>query len=119
MHHDIYFVHASYSFCSISFCANLQSAFGFVIFFFLFAVCFGPYPSTMPRKIRANRILSTPSVSPSSSQLFKNDRYREAFEKMNSKCKIWAERFVILDEVDPAIRATRGWLSLLEIGCPY
>ena len=112
MNHDIYFVHASYSFCSISFCANLQSAL--------------PYPSTMPRKTRANRIPSTLSVSPSRSQLFKNDRYREAFEKMNSKCKIWAERFVILDEVDPAIRATRGWLSLLEVGytflevgCPY
>ena len=37
--------------------------------------------------------------------LFKNDHCREAFEKLNNKCKIWAERFVILDEVDPAIRA--------------
>ena len=37
---------------------------------------------------------------------------REAFEKLNSKRKIWAERSVILDEVDPAIRAnleSRGW----------
>ena len=74
-------------------------------FFFLFAVCFGPYPSTMHRKTRANRILSTLSVSPFRSQLFKNNRYREAFEKLNSKRKIWAERSVILDEVDPAIRA--------------
>ena len=39
------------------FCANLQSALGFVFFFFLLPVCFGPYPSTMPRKTRANRIL--------------------------------------------------------------
>ena len=37
MHHDIYFVHASYSFCSISFCANLQSDLGFV-FFLLFVL---------------------------------------------------------------------------------
>ena len=122
MHHDIYFVHASYSFCSISFCANLQSALGFVFFFFfLFAVCFCPYPSTMSRKTRANRIPSTPSVSPFRSQLFKNDNCREAFEKVNSKCKIWAERSVILDEVDPAIRAnleSRAWLSLLEIDHP-
>ena len=58
---------------------------------------FGPYSSTMPRKTRANRIPSTSSVSPFRSQLFKNDRYREAFEKLNSKRKIWAERFVILD----------------------
>ena len=50
-----------------------------VFFFFLFVVCFGPYPSTMPRKTRANRIPSTPSVSPSRSHLFKNDRCREAF----------------------------------------
>ena len=111
MHHIVFFLYL--------FCANLKSALGFV--FFLFALCFGPSSSTMPRKIRANRILSTPSVSPSSSQLFKNDCYREAFEKMNSKCKIWAERSVILDEVDPTIRAnleSKGWLSLLEIDQP-
>ena len=75
----------------------------------------------MPRKTRANRIPSTPFVSPSRSQLFKNDRCREAFEKLNSKRKIWVERLVILDEVDLAIRAnleSRGWLSLLEIDHP-
>ena len=72
-------------------------------------------------KTRTNRIPSTPSVSPFRSQLFKNDNCREAFEKVNSKCKIWAERSVILDEVDLAIRAnleSRGWLSLLEIDHP-
>ena len=40
---------------------------------------------------------------------------------MNSKRKIWAERAVVLDEIDPAIRAnfeSRGWLSLLEIDHP-
>ena len=61
------------------------------LFFFsssFFAVCFGPYPSTMPRKTRANRVPSTPSVSPSRSQLFKNDRCRKAFEKLNSTRKI-------------------------------
>ena len=75
----------------------------------------------MPRKTRANRIPSTPSVSSSRSQLFENDRCREAFKKLNSKCKIWAKRSVILDEVDPAIRTnleSRGWLSLLEIDHP-
>ena len=60
-------------------------------------------------------------MSPSRVQLFKNDHCREAFEKLNSKRKIWAERSVILDEVDPTIRAnleSRGWLSLLEIDHP-
>ena len=101
----------------------MQSALGFVFgfFFFLSLLCFGPYSSTMPRKTRANRIPSTSSVSPFRSQLFKNDRYREAFEKLNSKRKIRVERSMILDEVDPAIRAnleSRGWLSLLEIDHP-
>ena len=75
----------------------------------------------MPRKTRANRIPSTPSLSPSRSQLFKNDCCREAFEKLNNKRKTWAERSVVLDEVDLAFRAnleSRGWLLLLEINHP-
>ena len=80
-----------------------------------------PYSSTIPRKTRASRVSSTPTVSPSRVQLFRNERAREVYEKLNSKRKIWAERFVILDEVDPAIKAnleSRGWLSLLEIDHP-
>ena len=82
---------------------------------------FGSFSSTIPRKTRANRVPSTLSVSPSRVQLFKNDHCNEAFEKLNSKHKIWAERSVILDEVDPTIRAnleSGGWLSLLEIDHP-
>ena len=74
--------------------------------------------STMPRKTRANKVPSTPSVSLSRVQLFRNERSRKAFEKLNCKHKIWAQHSVILDEVDPAIRAnleSKGWLSLLEI----
>ena len=114
MHHIIFFL------ILYLFCANLKSALG--CFFFLFCfLCLCPFPSTMPRKTRANMIPSTPSVSPSRSQFFKNDRCREAFEKLNSKRKIWAERSVVLTEVDPAIRAnleSRGWLSLLDIDHP-
>ena len=75
----------------------------------------------MPRKTRANRTPSLSYVSPSRSQLFKNDRCREVFEKLNCKRKIWAEHSVVLDEVDPAIRAnlkSRGWLPLLEVDHP-
>ena len=80
-------------------CDNLQSAFGFVLFcfvlFFLFCffflsilLCvFGPYSSTMPRKTRANKVPSTPSVSSSRVQLFKNNRCREAFEKLNASVR--------------------------------
>ena len=64
-----------------------------------------PYPSTMPRKTRANRTPSLSSMSPFRSQLFRNDRCREVFEKLNCKRKIWAKRSVVLDEVDLAIKA--------------
>ena len=64
MHHIVLFV-------LYFFCANLQSALGFVFCFFsLFACAFGFYSSTMPRKTRANRVLSSPPVSPSRVQLF-------------------------------------------------
>ena len=64
--------------------------------------------STMPRKTRANRVPSTPSVSSSRDQLFRNERSREAYEKLNSKRKIWVECFVIL-----------GLILSLEVGCPF
>ena len=63
----------------------------------------------------------TAIVSPSRVQLFRNKHAHEAYEKLNNKRKIWAERSVILNEVNPAIRAnleSRGWLSLLEIDHP-
>ena len=123
MHHVILSVHASYSFCFFFFfvltCSLVLVLF---LFFSLYLLCaFGPYSSIMLRKTRANRVPSTPSMSPSRVQLFKNEHCREAFEKLNSKRKIWAECSVILDEVDLAIRAnleSRGWLSLLEIDHP-
>ena len=82
-----------------------------VLFLFLFLFCYVLLvlnSSTMPRKTRANRVPSTPSVSPSRVQLFRNEHSREAFEKLNSKRKIWVERSMILDKVDPS----------LEVGCP-
>ena len=97
----------------------MQFALGFVFVVFPIVFCaLVPYFSTMPRKTRANRFPSTPAVSSSRVQLFRNERARKAYEKLNSKPKIWAERSVILDKVDPVIRAnleSRGWLSLLEI----
>ena len=75
----------------------------------------------MPRKTRAHRTPSTSSESPSRSELFRNDKSREVYEKLNCKRKIWAERSIVSDEVDPAIRAnleSRGWLPLLEVDHP-
>ena len=74
------------------FCANLQSALGFVFVFVSFSyfcyVLLVLNSSTMLRKTRANRDPSTLSVSPSRVQLFRNERLREAYEKLNSKHKI-------------------------------
>ena len=75
----------------------------------------------MPRKTRAHRTPSTSSESPSRSELFRSDKCRELYEKLNSKRKIWAKRKVVLDELDYTIRAnfeSRGWLPLLKIDYP-
>ena len=61
MHHIVFVLYLFVLTCSLS----------LVLLVFLFALCLGPYPSTMPRKTRANRILSTSSVSPSRSQLLR------------------------------------------------
>ena len=76
MHHIVFVQYLFVLTCSLS------------LVFVFFALCLGPYPSTIPRKTRANRIPCTPSVSPSRSQLFKNDCCQEAFEKLNNKRKI-------------------------------
>ena len=107
-------VHASYRFYSIfCFCANLQSVLGFGFVFLFFR--------TMPRKTRAHRTTSTSSESPTRVELFKNDKCREAYDTLNCRRKIWSEQAVVLDALDPAIRAnfeSRGWLPLLEIDHP-
>ena len=108
-------------FCSIFFYANLQFALVFLYVLVGSVLCLCPYPSTIPRKTRANRTPPLSSVSPSTSQLFRNDRCREVFEKLTCKRKIWVERSILLDELDSAIRANfkrRGWLPLLDIDYP-
>ena len=61
----------------------------------------------MPRKTRANRTPSLSSESPFRSEPFKNDRCKEVFEKLNYKRRSYHvfECSVVLDEVDPTIRA--------------
>ena len=108
-------------FCSIFFVLTCSLPLAFLSILVGSILCLCPYPSAMPRKTRANRTPSLSFVSLSRSQLFRNDRCRKVFEKLNCKRKIWAERSVVLDEVNPAIRAnleSRGWLSLLEVDHP-
>ena len=75
----------------------------------------------MTRKTRANRKASTSSEPSFESDKFSSVKNQELYETLNIKRKIWAERNVLLDELDPAIRANfecRGWLPLLNIDHP-
>ena len=100
---------------------NLPLVFFFFLFFFGFVLVSCPYPSTMPRKTRAHRTASSPSKSPFQSELFQSEKNKELYETLNIKRKIWAERKVLLDQLDSAIRVNfecKGWLPLLDIGHP-
>ena len=91
----------------------------FVLFGFVLISC--PYPSTMLRKTKAHRTTSSSSEPPFQSELFPSEKNKELYKTLNIKRKIWAECKVLLDELDPAIKANferRGWLPLLDIGHP-
>ena len=125
MHHDIYlFMRHIDCYLYIFFCANLQSALGFFLFFCSFLVIFCvpcPFPSTMTRKTIANRKASTSSDPSFESDRFLRMKNQELFETLNLKRKFWAECKVLLDELDTAIRANfkcRGWLPFLDINHP-
>ena len=75
----------------------------------------------MPRKTRANRDASTSYDPPFDSERFLSLKNEEKYLQLNLKRKIWAKRQVLLDELDPTIRANfecRGWLPLLDIVHP-
>ena len=53
--------------------------------------------------------------------LFQSEKSRELYETLNLKRKIWAKCKVLLDELDPAIKANFerwAWLPLLDIDYP-
>ena len=75
----------------------------------------------MTRKTRANREASTSSEPSFESDRFPSVKNQELYETLNIKRKIWAERKVLLDEFNPAIKANferRSWLPLLDIDHP-
>ena len=75
----------------------------------------------MSRKTRANRKVSSSSVPSFESERFLSEKNQETYEKLNLKRNIWAERKVLLDELDPKIRRNferKGWLPLLDISDP-
>ena len=75
----------------------------------------------MVRKTRAHGT-STSTPSPTfNSERFSSEKNQEAFEKLNLKRNICAERKVLLDELDPELICNfkhRGWLPLLDVDHP-
>ena len=75
----------------------------------------------MVRKTRANKKTTTPSTPVFESYRFRTEKNHETYEKLNIYRSVWAERKVILDELNGEIRRnfeSRGWLPLLDVEHP-
>ena len=72
----------------------------------------------MVRKTKTNKKSTTTSIPVFESDKFRTEKNQETYEKLNIYRSVWAERKVILDELDSAIRRnfeSRGWLPLLDV----
>ena len=58
----------------------------------------------MVRKTRAHRTSTSSSAPSFDSERFLSEKNHETFEKLNVMRSVWAERKVVLDELDPEIR---------------
>ena len=75
----------------------------------------------MVRKTRAKKT-PTPSTPGFQSDRFLTLKDQETNENLHVYRKVWAERKVILDEVDLEIRRSfdrRGWLPFLDVDYPF
>ena len=95
----------------------------FFYFFFLlslFCVSF-PILSIIVRKTRSHRTSTSSSTPSFDSERFISEKKQETYKKLNIFRFVWAERKVVLDELDPEIRKNferRGWLPLMDIDHP-
>ena len=103
--------------------SNVVCPWVFSLFFFggsLFCL-FLSYLSIMVRKTRAHRTSSSSFAPSFNSERFLSEKNQETYEKLNILRNVWAERKVILDELDLDIRRNferRGWLPLLDVDHP-
>ena len=75
----------------------------------------------MVGKTRANKKTTSTSTPTLDSERFQFEKNQEAYDKLNIFRFVWAERKVVLNELDPEIRRNfecRGWLSMLDISHP-
>ena len=75
----------------------------------------------MTRKTRANRKLASFFALTFDSDRFRFEKNQEAYDKLNVFRSVWAERKVVLDELDGEIQRNfecRGWLPLMDTSHP-
>ena len=75
----------------------------------------------MVTKNKANKQSTTTSTPVFESDRFRTEKNQETYETLNIYRSVWAERKVILDELDSAIMRnfeSRGWLPLLDVQHP-
>ena len=75
----------------------------------------------MVRKTKAHRTTTNSSTLALESDRFRTKKNQETFEKLNIFRSMWAERKVVLDNLDLEIRRNfecRGWLLLMDIDYP-
>ena len=87
------------------YCSVLTCSLPLVFLFFPISFVFVPLIlSIMSRKTRANRKSTSTSSPTFDSERFLSEKNQEAYEKLNLRRNIWAERKVLLDELDGEIR---------------
>ena len=75
----------------------------------------------MVRKTRENKKTTSSSTPVFESDRFRSEKHQENYKKLYIFRSVWAERKVILDELDPKIHRnfeSRGWLPLMDIEHP-
>ena len=88
---------------------------------FLFVLFFLYTLRVMVRKNRAKKNTTSSSFSDFERSRFQFKSNQETYDKLNIFKSVWAERKVILDEVNPEICRnfeSRGWLPLLDVEHP-
>ena len=103
----VYTIHASFRFLFF-FALTLFDAicpWVFFVFFLWFLLCLSfPTLSIMVRKTRAHRTSTSTSTLAFDSERFLSEKNQETYKKLNILRSVWADRKVVLVELNPKIR---------------
>ena len=113
MHHNIYlFMHRIDCYFYIFFVLTCSLPLILLVSFWLFSVCLVLSLASCLGKLEPIGP-PLPLLPTFDSDRFLSEKNQEAFKKLNLRRNIWAERKVLLDELDHEIRRNferRGWL---------